>query len=231
MKSKVRLAAFAAVGGALLIYSLNRVNSTTVPEPFLKLQDRLAQSSSVQIDFLWPQPGSARQNLAAVRWSRRGKMVVDVLQGPQGRLSFVDGKVRLATADIQPPIPSLNPSAKELMGELLSGFGNSEWRQIDPPKHGFLPSRKDRLWVAITLPFDWARDHELQVGISKETGALEAMVVTAKTAPKVTVTFRQFRGGPMTFEVSDSPQLWLVIEDVQWNRGISQDDFDPHQHP
>jgi hypothetical protein len=225
------MASIAVVGIALLIYALGGESGPGVPEPFLQLKKRLAQSTSVQVDLLWPQPGSHRQNLVVVRWSRRGKMVVDVLEGPQGRLSFVDGKVKLTTADIRPPIPSLNATAKELLGELLTGFAGSEWRQIDPPKYGILPSRHDRLWAGITLPFDWARDHELQLGISTETGALEAIVVAAKTGSRVAISFRQFRGGPMTFEISDSPQLWLVIEDVQWNQGISPDDFDPHQHP
>jgi len=114
---------------------------------------------------------------------------------------------------------------------MLTGFANSSWRAMDPPAHGVLPPRMDREWAGITLPFDWAEGHELQLGISKESGKLETIVVQAKTKDRVSVTFRQFRGGPMTFKIADSPQLWLVIEDMRWNHTISPDDLDPTQHP
>ena len=231
MNPKTRNAVLAAAGIALLVYGLSRISGQGIPGPFLQMKERLAASSSVEVELLWPQPGSYRHSRVMVRWSRKGNMVVDVLEGPQGRLSLFDGKVRLATADIKLPIPSLNASAKELVGELLSGFANSEWRQIDPPKHGILPSRQDRLWASITLPFDWARNHELQMGVSKETGALEAIVVVAKTESRVAVTLRQLGGGQRTLVASESPQLWLVIEGMRRNYGASPDDFDPQQHP
>jgi len=231
MKSRFRLAALATVGIGAVIVGTQSFSGPSIPEEFLNLAGRFEQASAAEIELLWPQPGSTRQNLMAIRWNRTGKVAADVLEGPQGRLSLIDGKVKLATADIQPPIPSLGEAATELYAEVLSGFANSEWRTMEPPRHGILPARQDRHWAGITLPFDWAQGHELQLGISKETGALEAIVIEAKTKPTVSVTFRQFRGGPMTFKLADGPQLWMVIEDVQWNHTIHPDDLDPTQHP
>jgi hypothetical protein len=231
MKSKLRIAALVIVGVGVLYFGIQKISGPGIPEEFLNLAGRLGQASSVQIDLLWPQPGSSRHNLTEVRWNRTGKVAVDVLEGPQGRLTFIDGKVKLATADIQPPIPALNDPAKELYDEVLTGFANSSWRKMDPPQHGILPARQDRHWAGITLPFDWADGHEIQLGISKESGKLEVVVIETKAKDNVSVTFRQFRGGTMTFDVSDGPQLWMVIEDTRWNHTLSSDDLDPTQHP
>jgi hypothetical protein len=231
VKSKIRIAVLVIVGIGALFYSYKKFYTFAVPAQFQTLASRFEHASSVQIDLLWPQPGATRQNPASVRWDRTGKMAADVLEGPQGRLTLINGMVKLTTADIQLPIPALNEPAQQLYEELLTGFANSHWRPMAPPSRGILPPRQDRVWAGITLPFDWAQGHTLQLGLSKETGKLEAIVVQALSKPTVSVTFNQFRGGARTFEVSDSPQLWLVIEDVRWNQTIPPDDLDPSQHP
>ena len=220
MKSKIQTAVLVIIGIGALVYAYKKFYSFAIPAEFQTLTSRFEHASSVQIDFLWRQPGYARQNLAAVRWNRTGEMAADVLEGPQGRLTLINAKVKLATADIHLPIPALNEPAQQLYEELLTGFANSHWRPISAPARGILPPRQDRVWAGITLPFEWAQGHELQLGISKDTGKLEAIVVQALRKPSVSVTFGQFRGGTRTFEVSDSPQLWLVVEDVRWNHTI-----------
>lgn len=231
MKSKIRIAVLVMIGVGALLYAYKKFYTFAVPAEFQALADRFEHASSVQIDLLWPQPGATRQNPASVRWDRTGKMAADVYEGPQGRLTLINGMVKLTTSELQLPIPALNEPAQQLYEELLSGFANSHWRPIAPPARGILPPRQDRVWTGITLPFDWARDHELQLGISKETGELQAIVVQALNKPSVSVTFNQFRGGTRTFEVADSSQLWLVIEDVRWNHTIPPDDLDPTQSP
>jgi len=231
MAPKIRIIVIVLIGAAAVYFGLQKFSGPDIPEEFQALVGRFQQESSVQVDLLWPQPGSTRQLPTAVRWNRAGKVAVDVLEGFQGRLTLNDGMVRLVTSDIRPPIPALNEAGLELYAELLAGFSSSEWKRIDPPQHGVLPARADRHWAAITLPFDWAQGHELQLGISKANGELEAVVIQSTSKPKVAVTYRQFRGGTTTFNVSDGPQMWLVIEEVLWGQPISTDDLDPSQHP
>jgi|GEM_PF-2802556 len=221
-----------AVGVLVALFAGWRMLSgPKIPEGFQALAERFQSADTVQIDLLWPQPGSSRQAFTALRWNRSGKAAADVMEGPQGRLTLINGMVKLATAEIQLPIPALSEPGEALYQEILTGFANSEWRSMPPPARGVFPPRTDREWVGITLPFDWARDHELQLGISKETGELTTVVVESRRKSDVSVSFQQFRAGTRNVKISDGPQLWLVIEDVRWDQPISADDFDPKKHP
>lgn len=228
MGNKFRTAALLIAALLALGWAVNRWISSPIPSDFQPLAQQLSQSESVQLDLRWPQPGTHRQSPVSVRWHRDQKAAVDV---PQARVTLIDGRVQVGTAELKLPIPSLSEPGQELLDEILSGFSASTWRSIDPPAHGIIPPRSDRHWAAIILPFDWARGHELQLGVSKRTGQLEAIVVQALRSESISVDVHLFRGGSRSVDLSEAAQLWLVIEDVQWDPDLPPDAFTPEYTP
>ncbi len=219
------------VVGALGLAALSILQGPSIPEGFQPLVDRLQNSNSIQVEFLWTDPGSGRQLAGEFRSNKNRKNAVDILEGPKARLTMIDGTVKIITPDIQWPIPSLNERGGELYDEFWSGFANSDWSAAEPPKRGVFPAPEGRNWARIKLPFDWSHGHTLLLGTDKEDGRLRTLIVEASNQPNVSIHFRQFRGGTTTVPISDGPQMWIVIEDVRWNHPISAEDLDPAEHP
>jgi hypothetical protein len=231
MDLRVRHIATPVVIGGVGLAILSSISGPTIPEGFQPLVDRLQNSSSASVDFLWTEPGSGRQLAGALRSNNTGKSVLDIIDGPRARLTMIDGMVKIITPDIKWPVPSLNDRGKDMYEELWTGLANSDWSPADPPKRGMFPAPEGRRWAKLKLTFDWAAGHEIILGVNADDGRLRTVIVQALNRPSLSMTFRQFRGGPMTLPLSEGPQMWLVIEDIRWNLTLSAADLDPAEHP
>jgi hypothetical protein len=231
MDPRIRRVAIPVVIAAAGLGAMSFFSGPTIPEGFQPLVDKLQNSSSVTVEFLWPDPDSDRQMVSELRSNNKGKTAIDIIEGPQARLTMIDGMVKVITPDISVPVGALNDRGMDLYEEIWSGFANSDWSPTEPPNRGIIPAPEGRRWASLELPFDWAEGHEVIVGVSEDDGRLETVIVKANNRPNVSLTFRQSRGGPMTLPLSAGPQMWLVIEDIRWNHTLTADELDPTQHP
>jgi hypothetical protein len=231
MDPRVRRIAIPAIIGGVGLAIWSSMSGSTIPAGFQPLVDHLQNSSTVSMDFLWTEPGSGRQLAATLRSNNTGKSVLDIIDGPRARLTMIDGKVNIITPDIKWPVASLKDRGQDMYQEFWTGLANSDWSPADPPRRGIFPAPEGRRWAKLELPFDWAEDHEVILGVNEDDGQLRTVIVQVLNQPNVSMTFRQFRGGPMTLPLSDGPQMWLVIEDIRWNLPLSAADLDPAEHP
>ena len=108
------------------------------------------------------------------------------------------------------PLPSLNDEAEDLYGELRDGLDDTELKLVDAPSRAPLPDPPGVTWADLELPFDWARQVDVALGV--DTAGTPTHLVLQAKEPPLEITAQAPRGGPRTVTLSESGRLWLIVE-------------------
>ena len=138
-------------------------------------------------------------------------MHLSQVQGGGGEVDWsADRGVRVGGDGLSIPVPSLNPQAEELWEELREGFEGSTWTARKAPSRAPLSDPKGVTWADLDLPFDWARNVDVAIGVG-EDGQPRYLVLEDKEPP-LEITAQMLRGGPRTVTLSESGRLWMVVD-------------------
>ena len=172
--------------GGIAVAVMSYVTSERGPDPsHLKgLQERMSSGASLFAPFtLPPADDDQRAVHGLVRWANDGTLVVQT-DTTRLRLSdeglFEDGWRGLATLD-----EATQALARDVFHELRVGFDNAKVRRLQP---GDLPGVHRIPGVnlyRIELPFDWAQDHWMVLGVGVHDGRLAHLAYTDATGRAV----------------------------------------------
>lgn len=185
------------------------------PPAFAPLRQSLSEAPSWGATLAWSDPSTGSRSRVQIGVdATQPKVHMEVIQGPGGALWWTEERgVRVGGEDLQVPVPSLNDRAEEMWSEVRSGLADARWSSGPGPSRAPLPPPKDITWAALDLPFDWARDLTVHLGVDAQ-GA-PAHVVVETTQPPLQATAQMLRGGPRTLMLSETGKLWMVVEEWQ----------------
>lgn len=180
------------------------------PEAFQPVQQELSSFQSLEAALAWSDPSTGARSVVEVV-ATEDTVVLEMIQGGDGEVAWSrDRGVRAGADDFSVPVPSLNPQAAELWEEVRDGLRGSRWSTAAPPSRAPLPDPPGITWAEVDLPFDWARNVDITLGVDAEGQPRHLVLETRE--PPLAVTAQMLRGGPRTVTLSETGRLWLVVD-------------------
>jgi len=179
------------------------------PTAFDPLRSDLASFQQLDAALAWADPTTGARSIVELQ-ATPDTVRLEVVQGMGGTVTWsAERGVRIGE-ELMVPLPSLNDEASDLYGELRDGLDDTELKLVDAPSRAPLPDPPGVTWADLELPFDWARQVDVALGV--DTAGTPTHLVLQAKEPPLAITAQAPRGGPRTVTLSENGRLWLIVE-------------------